>query len=182
MTSTKFSNFDVVGWLNDYYSAGTNLNYDDLKPVLSFTLLWNLFESNTCEGKATLAGINTSVMKADGGGELIFRNYEEYLDIFRTRYSQHPEEIDNLGLRPKEKDAVRALMGDSVVVSASTVVALLLIAKGVRNNFFHGNAPKQVDRLLGQSQLFEVVNNLLADYMDNYNSIPPPVRHTTRRR
>lgn len=151
--------------------------------ILSFSLIWNLFEARICDKFASVGRIREKVDKADREGTLQRDIYERYLNYFRDRY--RPDGVGALDeLAPtgpelhrnvREANArVRAVIEDVFQDphprTADLVNALLLIAYRVRNNFFHGG--KNLQNLPQQTELFRVVNSLLSTFIDAVN--PPP--------
>lgn len=62
----------------------------------------------------------------------------------------------------------RVLIGEAHDLN-NIVYALLLIAHRIRNNLFHGN--KRLESLHTQTELFHVVNRLLADYIEDSHPV-----------
>ena len=60
---------------------------------------------------------------------------------------------------------VRGVLNGETQDVNNIVYALLLIAHRIRNNLFHGN--KGIDSLHTQTELFQVVNRLLSDFIEN---------------
>lgn len=157
------------------------LDFDDLRPILCFSLIWNLFETRACGRSATADSIRRSVDRADGAGLLQRDRYERYLQFFQSRYitsERNIEEVFNhlLLTAPRAQDVVRrALLSESHDLN-NHVYALLLIAHRIRNNFFHGN--KEIESLPHQIDLFNEINALLATYLEDIKHLPA---HRTQR-
>src|SRR3954447_438350 len=84
--NTALSEFDALGWVEQYLSGDANLNYDDLRPVLCFSLIWNLFEAVACRRMANRESIRRAVDHADASGRLERSRYLKYVDYFKARY------------------------------------------------------------------------------------------------
>lgn len=167
--------FDVFGWVRRHYPS---LNAEQLTPVLHFSLIWNMFETKVGRRLASPARIREHVTDAARRGDLLRHDYQPYLDYFRNRYSQQENHaLNNLfavayvssrGARERNEqhreEIQRVFRGETDDLT-EVVYALLLIAYRIRNNFFHGN--KGLRSLPGQTDLFNVVNRLLAKYLDD---------------
>jgi len=181
MTQPDPTNFDSFEWVRHYFP---HLNHQQMDSILSFSLIWNLFEARICDKFASVRRIREKVDRADRSGSLLRDSYEQYLNYFRNRYGPTGagalDELaptgPELSRNVREANAtVRAeierVFQDSHPSTADLVNALLLVAYRIRNNFFHGS--KNVQNLPRQAELFRVVNNLLATFIDAVN---PPRR------
>jgi hypothetical protein len=162
-------NFDGINWLNMRFQH-TNVDFAQLRHVLSFSLLWNLFETKACNRTANPNSIKRSVDAAVLENRLNHEKYLTYVIFFRNRYIDENNNFDNrfnnLGLTNEEhRQIVERTLQSNTNVLNSDVYALLLIAHRIRNNLFHGN--KNIQFLESQTDLFKVVNNLLADYIED---------------
>ena len=181
MTPEHLTNFDSFGWVRRYFPHLDQAQQIDA--ILSFSLIWNLFEARICDKFASVPTIRNKVDRANNSGALRRDDYEQYLNYFRNRYG--PEGAGSLEAlaptgpeqrrRVREANApVRAVIEgvfqDPNPHTADMVNALLLIAYRVRNNFFHGS--KNLQDLPHQVELFRVVNSLLSTFIDAVN--PPP--------
>jgi hypothetical protein len=169
MPIENIETFDALDWVNNYFDGLVPVDFDQLRPVLCFSLVWNLFETVACGKYATPAAIRKSVDKADQAGLLREGKYQRYVEFFRGRYLHYQNldyVFDQLLLREQESRVIvgRVLRGETRDLN-NTVYALLIIALRIRNNLFHGN--KEVAVLYRQRDLFTVVNSLLADYIDD---------------
>jgi len=163
-------NFDVLEWLNNFFGEEVrDLNYDQLRPVLSFALIWNFFESKACNRRASLKSVKKSVDEADSRDYLTPEKYRLYVDYFRDRYLEERGlefALDQLILTDVDsRRIVTQVLTNERTDLNNVVYALLVIALRIRNNLFHGN--KEIDVLPRQTELFSVVNNLLADYVED---------------
>lgn len=171
---TPAPQIDEIQWINRYFGTSGLLDYDHLRPILCFSLIWNLFETQ-CQRHATPSSIRSSVDHADEFGRLSRSRYDPYLTYFRDRYLSDGETFDmffdHLLLTHAESQVVvrRALSGDSRDLN-NIVYALLLIAHRIRNNLFHGN--KDVQSLPQQTELFTTINSLLTTYLEDIENLP----------
>jgi hypothetical protein len=169
MPAEELDSFNALAWIDRYFAERSRLDYDQLRPVLCFSLIWNLFETVACRRMATIRSIREAVDHADQAGRLDRARYTEFLNYFRDRYL-HPGDIEEVFERllmtnMESQVAVRrALVGEAQDLN-NIVFALLLIAHRIRNNLFHGN--KGVETLHTQTKLFQVINRLLATFIED---------------
>jgi hypothetical protein len=179
MSTEEIRNFDALNWIDRYFAGRAPIDFHQLRPILSFSLIWNLFETVTCGRSATPISIRSSVDRLDQAGLLNRDKYIGYLDYFKERYLQFgsiERVFDALFMtHPQSRTVVRRALFDEARDLNNLVYALLLIAHRIRNNLFHGN--KEVRTLHTQTELFEVVNHLLADYIEDYESLPNHQRY-----
>lgn len=166
--------FDAIEWINRFFQGAANLNFDQLRPILCFSLIWNLFETKACRRQANKDSIRRSVDYADESGRLRREKYQTYLDFFRNRYLENgtiETAFNRLMMTDHTSQSAvrRALIGETHDLN-NIVYALLLIALRIRNNLFHGN--KDVETLPRQTELFVVVNSLLATYLEDIENLP----------
>lgn len=160
--------FDPLAWINEYTNPTMSTTAEVLGPILQFSLMWNLFERDTCKRNANLASIRKSVRDSFAAGLLHAAQFKEHLEYFQSRSTQNGREVETyfLALLLTDKNAKRVVQGvlEGTLTDPENVVhALLLIAHRIRNNLFHGN--KDVETLHSQVDLFKTVNSLLATYL-----------------
>src|SRR5205085_4037058 len=86
MRTEELNNFDALEWIDRYFAGQAKIDYDQLRPILCFSLIWNLFETVACRRWATPETIRRSVDHADQSGRLESAKYLRYVDYFRVRY------------------------------------------------------------------------------------------------
>ncbi len=165
--SEKSDDFDAFDWICRYFGGEARLDYDQLRPVLCFSLIWNLFETVACCRQANPTSIRKAVDDAVESGHLNQVTYSKYVDYFRERYL-HDGNIDHVFAvlfmeHADSKTVVRGVLLREMPDLNNIVYALLLIALRIRNNLFHGN--KELETLHTQIDLFRVVNRLLATFL-----------------
>ena len=165
----EFQDFDAIPWINSHLNGAANLDFEQLKPILCFALLWNMFESKACDKNANQHSIIKSVQDADGFGLLKIERYEPILNFFKHRYVTFNTINDNfLGLQLTNQ-AAKKIVNDVLIENYfdlnNVVSALLLITHRIRNNLFHGN--KNVESLPNQTDLFVMINFLLSRYLED---------------
>ena len=161
--------FDAFDWIDRYFAGRARLDYDGLRPVLCFSLIWNLFETVACRRQANPTSIREAVDHAGDSGRLKQATYTKYADYFRGRYL-HDGDIDHVFAvlfmdHAGSKTVVRGVLLGEMHDLNNVVYALLLIAHRIRNNLFHGN--KGIETLHTQTDLFRVVNRLLATFLED---------------
>jgi hypothetical protein len=165
----QLDNFDAFDWIDRYFAGRARLDYDRLRPVLCFSLIWNLFETVACRRQANPTSIREAVDHAGDSGRLKQATYSKYVDYFRERYL-HDGDIDHVFAvlfmdHARSKTVVRGVLLGEMHDLNNMVYALLLIAHRIRNNLFHGN--KGIETLHTQTDLFRVVNRLLATFLED---------------
>jgi formate dehydrogenase maturation protein FdhE len=162
-------NDQTIVWLNKFGPG--NLDPNKLKEVLYFSLMWGLFERNTCNEEANPSRIESAIANLHTQNKLQIQNFQAYLVYFQSRY------VENGGLNSKfdglhcerlsqknQQTVTSALLGQVADVD-KVVMALLLGIYRLRNNFFHG--VKSVQHLdEDQVKNFEIANSLLATTLD----------------
>jgi hypothetical protein len=180
MTPMNVTDFDSFGWVQHYFP---HLDRAQMDAILSFSLIWNLFEARICDKFASTRNIRNRVDRADRSGILVRDNYEQYLNYFRKRYGPvGAGALDELAptnpgqnrivreANARVREEIERVFQDPNPSTADAVNALLLIAYRVRNNFFHGS--KNMQNLHRQAELFRVINKLLSTFIEAVN--PPP--------
>lgn len=179
----RLDDFDAFDWIDSYFAGRARLDYNQLRPVLCFSLIWNLFETIACRRQANPTSIREAVDHASDSGRLKLFTYTKYVEYFRSRYLRDGN-IDHIFAvlymdHVRSKTVVRGVLLGEMHDLNNIVYALLLIAHRVRNNLFHGN--KGVETLHIQTDLFRVVNRLLATFLEDIHpeQMPRLQRQTT---
>jgi len=176
MDTQGLTNFDALDWIDRYFAGRSTFDYDGLRPVLTFSLIWNLFETIACRRMATARSIRLSVDHADQTGRLDPEKYGHYVTYLRERYLKNgtiDQAFDRLLMTDREsRIVVRRVLEDETKDINNIVYGLLLVAHRIRNNLFHGN--KAVSSLHEQTELFQVINRLLSDYIEDISPDRPP--------
>lgn len=165
----------ILPWFDQYFRdnfyASPGLNSKDWEPILHFALVWNLFETNVCHKNANLNALKRSVESFSE--PLDMTRYRDCFEFFQNRYSESDGaryRFDTLFPNPRGSDIEmklhlsRVFLSDDAAAS-DIILGLLYIAYRIRNNFFHGN--KSLGLILGQTELFRNVNQILIRYMDD---------------
>lgn len=161
--------FSEIEWLNSYFDGSSHrVSEDEIKSVLYFALVWNLFELRACNKCATVASITNKVNEIYDESLLQLSDFASYLAYYQNRYlskGQTNEKFDQLNFRRNDKKELVAsvLKGDLDDIN-NIVLALLIIILRLRNNLFHGE--KDIYRLNYQVENFEVANKVLATFLN----------------
>jgi hypothetical protein len=172
MATDNLPEFDAFAWIRHHFAEQIDLDYDQLRPVLSFSLIWNLFETVACNTRANTTAIRRAVDAAHQAGPLDQPKYMQYVDYFKARYLRGGDLEGMFGrlmmTDTESQVVVRRVLMDETHDTDNIAYGLLLIAHRIRNNLFHGN--KGIERLPGQTALFCVVNRLLTDFVADYRA------------
>lgn len=173
------SHFDAINWINEYFQWNDHLKYDELKPVLGFCLLWNLFEDQQCNRNAKPIAISKCIDHAFiniPSSEFQHEQYKDCLEFFRRRCFSNEElsatdkktdELLNAFFQNGKDQDLRKIVIQAFARPSPElkiiIYALLLLTWRVRCNLFHGekelyNLPRQVD-------LFNAINIFLAAFL-----------------
>src|SRR4051794_31927916 len=79
--------FDEIEWLNTFYGYPNAVQRKKIEKVLLFSLMWNLFESETCGKDFGIAKIAAEIKKLNASGALKREDFSEFLQYFQKRYS-----------------------------------------------------------------------------------------------
>ncbi|MBA2734508.1 MAG: hypothetical protein H0U54_16730 [Acidobacteria bacterium] len=138
MVTQELLNFNALDWIDRYFAGGVQIDYEELRPILCFSLIWNLFETVACGRNATPDSIRRSVDRTDQAGRLHDEKYLRYLDYFRNRYLRAgtiEQAFDGLLMTNRQSQVVvRRALNDEARDLNNIVYALLLIAHRIRNN------------------------------------------------
>lgn len=163
--------FNAVEWFSQFSGNGAELDAAELQPVLEFTLIWNLFERETCDRFVRISSVREHVNRASNRGQLERDAYEPYLTFFRGRYQAEEFLADyllsgrhrHMARDLEDISLLREVLAGTITDTNNVVYSLLFIAYRVRNNLFHGE--KDVYTLHLQKELFKTINSLLSTYL-----------------
>jgi len=158
--------FDEIGWLNSYF-PNQEIKADEIKSVLYFSLMWNLFDFHACGKRANTEIITDSVNQAYSQRDLAQQYFEPFLTYFKNRYvegGRTNSRFDKFEFRRGDKkELVNSVLLGELDDLNNVVLALLLIVLRLRNNLFHGE--KDIYRLNYQAENFHVANQVLANFL-----------------
>ena len=170
MPAEELDSFDALVWIDRYFAERSRLDYRPTSP--GFVLLTHL--ELVRDGSLSPDGHDSVHSRGNRSrptklGVLTRTRYTEFLNYFRDRYlhaGDIEEVFERLLMTNMESQVAvrRALVGEAQDLN-NIVFALLLIAHRIRNNLFHGN--KGVETLHTQTKLFQVINRLLATFIED---------------
>lgn len=166
--NNEIEKFDEIKWLNDYAETDHSINLIEIQKVLSFCLMWNLFERIVCDKNANAKKIDQFV--EDNYSEKIFTSadYEQFLSYFKNRYvsgNDMNSAFYSLNFRRGDKkELVEKVLKQEDSSGKLTIKALLLIVLRLRNNLFHGI--KNTYELKLQDENFNIANQIIAKYLE----------------
>jgi len=154
--------FDVLIWLEeDYFNHSASFDYYDIKPVLDFALMWNLFESKFCNRDANvgcLERISTEYVTLINDDIV-----NDCIEYFSNRYIRNNElntTFNSVKIPPSKFELVKSVLIGQTADKKNKIEIILLIAYRFRNNLFHGE--KELRKLSSQAENFEKLNRFLA--------------------
>jgi len=167
---TEIEQFDPMDWLTKFTPNKEALDSKTLEPILSFTLIWNLFEKVVCNQNCSMSSIETNVTTANEQKLLEAEDFLCILKFFQVWYMDDGD-IDQLSgyLLSDHRHNNKIILLQKVLQGKTTTIkevvsSLLFIAYRMRNNLFHGE--KNIFTLDTQLDLFRAANCLLARYLD----------------
>jgi hypothetical protein len=124
--------FNRIEWLNHYFDGSPScINEEDIKSVLYFALIWNLFELRACSKFATVASIAYKVNEVYSRGLLRLHDFTPYSDYYQNRYlidGQVNGTFDRLNFRRNDKkELVESVLKRELDDVNNIVLALLLL-------------------------------------------------------
>lgn len=157
--------FQVFSWLSTYLE--TPINADEIQQVLSFCLIWNLFESKVCGCSANPTKIMDAVASLPSEKKQV-THFQISLDFFRSRYFPNGHEdprFTDLNFRSADNECLaRSVLNGSSSDPTAVIQCLLLVVWRLRNNLFHGM--KDLSHLTDQNENFEHANKILTSFLD----------------
>jgi hypothetical protein len=159
--------FNEIDWLNNYFDSEDKIDRENIRSVLYFALMWNMFEALACQRSANVRAIEEKVNDIYCRNLLRSEDFIPYLEYFQNRYltaGQVNETFDKLRFRDHDKkELVKNVMQGELDDPNNIVLALLLVVFRLRNNLFHGE--KNIYRLNFQIDNFKVANQILAKFL-----------------
>jgi len=158
-------NSEVIKWLDTYAPGFSDLDKEDKKEIMYFSLLWSFFESQVLENSASAENI---IEKVNALQDIETFDISVFLKYFKGRYVENNEtnyKFTCLNFRRKDKENLvkNVLLGKSTT-KKDILSALLIIVYRFRNNLFHGL--KWADQFRDQFSNFKTSNDLLMKYME----------------
>lgn len=163
---TATNSADLIYGAVAQFLGKKEIDWDKLKPVISFVVLWNRLEAATgCY--VTLPELKARCAATAGRKQFDLSKYMPQIRFFQERYTTHRHFLPELfrSDRPKEVLAERAFsnfIAGEKMTNQETLESLLFAPYRVRNNLFHGR--KDTADLYAQTSLFENVNQVLFQF------------------
>lgn len=171
--SDEMEQFDEIKWLNSYVTNSSPLNPKEIQRVLSFCLMWNLFERVVCNKSANANRITQYVESNYSEKEFNIKDYEHFLNYFKNRYVSSGttnRAFSALNFRSNDKvEIVEEVLKGNDITGKGIIKALLLMVLRLRNNLFHGM--KETCELKFQEGNFNVANQIIAKYLETLEKL-----------
>ena len=181
-TLSEIDSFDPTEWVHAYAKPAFRIDNEIFDQILKFSLIWSLFERDACSRNAGMTSIQKSVKDALHAGVVSTDLFKSHIDFFRDRAKIHHDSIEGYIAALRTSNAktdllLRDFFSETNQSPVTTLTALLVIAYRIRNNLFHGE--KEVADLHTQSELFKVINSMLATYLTRIKMLlnPPTNRN-----
>ncbi len=157
---------EVIEWLKKYFSQ-PKLDVKNIKPVLHFTLLWNLFEHITPQEiklpyNEILRSLANKYYKV-----ISDKTLDKIYNYFKKRYVKD-NEINTLFykllFKKKESEECQNILLSDNTNKEDKLTCVLLIIYRFRNNLFHGSKnPTTLNLYSGQ---FKIINKFLMGFIE----------------
>ena len=165
----------VIDWLKHYFNK-PNLKEKELKPILHFSLLWNLFEHTYFENDKdrrlnpkSLINLSDISFQTSKDGEL-----DDLFNFFKKRYlsdngvktNRYFDDLilDKKNGSPNNYDLCRDILLKSDPTKQEKLKIIFLIVHRFRNNLFHGR--KYPETLNIYEKPFMKINTFLIHFID----------------
>jgi hypothetical protein len=152
-------------WLekNIFYDS---LNENKLKHIFYFPILWNIFEKEIFNTKASIFKVES---KSQTISILDENSLNKIYNYFKNRYIQSADKFKGLNFREDEKkfqEKIKECFNKDNISLQEKIEVLLYIAFRIRNNIYHGI--KQVHKLYEQNENFAQINKFLILIIEGY--------------
>lgn len=164
MPDTTNHEFDAIVWINNRFTSPNHFTVAAAKPILHFTLMWNVFEGKLCYTQAGPKKLQQIALTLASTDFLKSSTAQGFLTFVRNRYWNNgatDDRFELLRLRTREeKDVVFNVIADRLSNARDVIYALLLVVYRYRNNAFHGI--KNPAEVFGSAELFNHSSRFLA--------------------
>ena len=157
----------VIEWFN-YYFERFDIDENRIKPILHFSLLWNLFENTYFTDDNHLSApklINLSELSYQ---ELNDEELNSVFDFFKNRYYQNlkiDDRFNLLQLHPQNIEMCRDILTKNNPTKLEKTKFLFLVIHRFRNNLFHGR--KNPRTLNIYEDAFNKINSFLMKFIEH---------------
>ena len=154
---------NVLEWINEKIITDkeNKLIPEDVKNIMSFSLLWNLFESLCCNKNASISKISKLIDK-----KINLFNENDYIDIFNyfmERYQDNTK-FNKLNLLNGSEKLVKKVLKREYTDKNNKLKFIMYIIYRYRNNLFHGE--KDMRYIKFQKENFEITNKFLMRFIE----------------
>ncbi len=157
---------DVLEWFESvYFNHSETFSYEELKPIMGFPLLWNLFESELCSRNANYDCLNSISNRFSTN--LSNDTIAECVEYFKDRYVQNGvlnSLFSSVNVPQNKMDIINDVFIEDTTEKTRKIEALLIIAYRFRNNFFHGE--KELRNLNSQRNNFMLLNKFISSIIE----------------
>ena len=163
----------VIEWLKQYFSK-PNLDENSLKPVLHFSLLWNLFEHTYFTDDKHLNPKRLLDLSSISLNNISDETIETTFFFFKDRYfpnNTKDNRFDTLQLDTRIFNGIsnfvfcEAAFTNANPSKEEKVKSIFLVVHRFRNNLFHGR--KNPSTLNIYEEPFIVINKFLLNFIEN---------------
>lgn len=169
--NTENENFVII-WLKQYFDK-PHLEEKNLKPILHFSLLWNLFENIYFTDDKHLTPKRLIELSTITFASLSDEIISKIFSFFQNRY--FPDNVkhnrfDTLQLDPKKYNGIsnlnfcQTIFTSRAVSKEDKLKCSFLVIHRFRNNLFHGR--KNPSTLNIYEEPFSVINNFLIGFIE----------------
>lgn len=162
----------VIEWLKQYFNKPT-LDEKSLKPVLHFSLLWNLFEHTYFTDDRYLNAKRLLDLSDISFDSLTNKQIDTPFEFFKDRYflNNQPDsrfatlQLDSIARngQPSNKNFCTATLTASNPTMQDKTKTIFLIVHRFRNNLFHGR--KNPETLNIYEHPFKEINKFLVHFI-----------------
>ena len=164
----------VLKWIQKKYYYN-EFNEQNIKEILYFTLIWNIFENECCDREAKISTHPKEIAQNING--VSEERINQIFDYFKNRYITNETinkifrnfSFDKNNTCNEYKKFVKEKLEAQEVTLKEQIQSLLYIAFRLRNNLYHG--VKDVKKLYEQNENFRQINIFLMEIIDNYSKI-----------
>lgn len=156
----------VIEWLN-YYFERKDIDENQLKPILHFSLLWNLFENTYFTDKEHLSPQKLLELSEISEEKLDDDKLNLTFIFFKQRYvnkNQINDRFSLLQIHRQNIDFCKKILLDDNPTKVEKVKFLFLVIHRFRNNLFHGR--KNPRTLNIYEDAFKQINKYLMFFIE----------------
>lgn len=151
------------------FLGSDEIDWNKMKPVLCFVVLWNRIEAEHGQ-HSNLNKLEASARSVITYPSFDITRYEKHVTYFQDRYKNSHDRLLSLlrnGGEPLVRQRVEDLVNDRLTGELEILSAVLMIPYRIRNNLFHGR--KDTFELYSQTDLFTHVNEVLCLFHADLN-------------